>query len=159
VSDAQTAYEKTLTGIAPALAGASLIYGAGMLESGMTMDLGQMIIDNEAISLIRQFVRGVRVDDEALAVDLIDQVGPGGEFVSSEHTLLHMREGSMPRLFDRDVRAVWEAGGATDIAARARDEARRVVAEHKVEELPTDVLEEIDRIRRLADAQAGAPGS
>ena len=49
MSDAQTAYEKTLTGLAPALAGASLIYGAGMLESGMTCDLGQMVMDNETI--------------------------------------------------------------------------------------------------------------
>ena len=69
MSDAQTAYEKTLTGLAPALAGASLIYGAGMLESGMTCDLGQMVMDNEAIALIRKFVAGVSVDDETLAVD------------------------------------------------------------------------------------------
>jgi len=156
VSDAQTAYEKTLTGLAPALAGASLIYGAGMLESGMTCDLGQMVMDNEAIALIRQLVAGVPVNDETLAVDLIEQVGPGGEFISTDHTLRHMREASQPRLFDRSVRAAWEAAGATDLAMRARDEARRVLAEHVVEPLPNDVLEQIDHIVVQADRDAGA---
>jgi trimethylamine--corrinoid protein Co-methyltransferase len=156
VSDAQTAYEKTLTGLAPALAVASLIYGAGMLESGMTCDLGQMVMDNEAIGLIRKLIAGVLVDDETLAVDLIDQVGPGGEFVSSDHTLRHMREASQPRLFDRGVRAVWEAAGATDLADRARDEARRVLAEHVVAPLPDDVLQQIEHIVARADREAGA---
>ena len=156
MSDAQTAYEKLLTGLAPALAGSSLIYGAGMLESGMTCDLGQMVMDNEAIALIRKFVAGVPVDDETLAVDLIDEVGPGGDFISSAHTLRHMREASQPRLFDRGVRTVWEEAGALDMATRARNEARRVLAEHVVEPLPSDVLEQIDHIVAQADRDAGA---
>ena len=156
MSDAQTAYEKTLTGLAPALAGASLIYGAGMLESGMTCDLGQMVMDNEAIALIRKFVGGVPVNDETLAVDLIDRVGPGGHFISTNHTRRHMREASQPQLFDRSVRAFWEEAGATDLATRARNEARRVLAEHAVEPLPEDVLEQIGRIVARADRDAGA---
>ena len=155
MSDAQTAYEKTLTGLAPALAGASLIYGAGMLESGMTCDLGQMIMDNENIALIRQLVRGVPVSDETLAVDLIHEVGPGGDFISTEHTLRHMRETSLPRLWDRDVRAAWEAAGATDLPQRAHAEARRVVAEHEPVPLPDDVLAEIRAIVQAADAAVG----
>lgn len=152
MSDAQSAYEKTLTGLAPALAGASLIYGAGMLESGMTCDLGQMVMDNEAIAMIRQLVRGVPVCDETLAVDLIHEVGPGGEFISTGHTLQHMREASQPRLWDRDVFAAWQATGATDLAQRAREEARRVVAEHRPEPLPADVRAELARIVDAADA-------
>lgn len=155
MSDAQTAYEKTLTGLAPALAGASLIYGAGMLESGMTCDLGQMVMDNENIALIRHLVRGVPVSEETLAVDLIHRVGPGGEFISTDHTLRHMREASLPKLWDRDVRTVWEAAGATDLATRARDEARRVVAEHTVVPLPDDALAEIRNIVQAADATVG----
>ena len=155
MSDAQTAYEKTLTGLAPALAGASLIYGAGMLESGMTCDLGQMVMDNENIALIRQLVRGVPVTPETLAVDLIHEVGPGGEFISSDHTMRHMREASMPKLWDRDVSAAWEESGATDLATRAREEARRVVAEHRPEPLPDDVLAELHRIVQAADASLG----
>jgi trimethylamine---corrinoid protein Co-methyltransferase len=156
VSDAQVAYEKTLTGLAPALAGASLIYGAGMLESGMTCDLGQMVMDNEAITLIRQFVRGVPVTDETLAVDLIDAVGPAGEYVSTDHTYRHMREASQPGLFSRDVREMWEEGGSTELAERAHEQARRVLAEHTIEPLPDDVLARIDGIVRQADHDIGA---
>jgi len=113
-------------------------------------------MDNEAIALIRKFVAGVPVDDETLAVDLIDEVGPGGDFISSAHTLRHMRESSQPRLFDRGVRTVWEEAGALDMATRARNEARRVLAEHVVEPLPSDVLEQIDHIVAQADRDAGA---
>lgn len=122
----------------------------------MTCDLGQMVMDNENIALIRKLVQGVPVNDETLAVDLIDEVGPGGAFVSTEHTLRHMREASQPKLWDRDVRAAWEAHGATDLAARARAEARRVVAEHTPEPLPAGVLAELRRIVRKADETVGA---
>ena len=156
MSDAQAAYEKILTGLAPALAGASLIYGAGMLESGMTCDLGQLVMDNEAISLIRHFVRGVPVTDETLAVDEIDAVGPGGEFISTDHTLRHMRASSQPRLLNRDVRDPWVAAGAADLATRANEEARRVLAEHRPEALDKDVLNEIGTIARRVDRGIGA---
>jgi trimethylamine--corrinoid protein Co-methyltransferase len=127
-----------------------------MLESGMTCDLGQMVMDNEAIALIRQFVRGITVTDETLALDLIHQVGPGGEFVSSDHTFRHMREASQPRLFSREVREMWEEAGSTGLADRARQRAREVLASHAVEPLPDDVRGHIDAIVMRADRQVGA---
>ena len=76
----------------PALAGANLIYGLGMIESGMTFDFGQLVMDDEFAGMIKQCVRGIRVDDEALAVDVIDDIGPFGDFLSHDHTMAHMRE-------------------------------------------------------------------
>jgi trimethylamine--corrinoid protein Co-methyltransferase len=116
-------------------------------------------MDNETISLIRHLVRGVPVTDETLAVDVIDEIGPQGEFISSEHTLKHMHEATMPKLYHRDVRDAWEAQGATDMATRARDEARRIVAEHEVEPLEPGVLTEIARIKHEADVVVGASAS
>jgi len=52
--DAQAAHEKTITNLAAALAGANLIYGMGMLESGMTWSHEQFIIDNDIVWLLRQ---------------------------------------------------------------------------------------------------------
>ncbi len=121
----------------------------------MTCDLGQMVMDNENIALIRKLVQGVPVNDETLAVDVIHEVGPGGDFVATEHTLRHMREASQPKLWDRDVRAAWEANGATDLAERGRACARRVLAEHKPDPLPDDVLAEIRRLVDKAEAAAG----
>ena len=69
MTDAQSGHEKTLTGLLPALAGANLIYGLGMLESGVTMDYGQLVLDNEIARLIKYTVAGIPVNDETLAVE------------------------------------------------------------------------------------------
>ncbi len=136
------------------MAGANLIYGAGMIESGVTMDLGQLVIDNEIISMIRQFVAGVPVNDETLAAGVIHDVGPRGEYLSHEHTLRHMKEASRPKLIDRRVREAWMELGGTDLPTRARGEARRVLAEHTIEPLPDDVLAELGRIVEKAERES-----
>jgi trimethylamine---corrinoid protein Co-methyltransferase len=126
-----------------------------MIESGVTMDLGQLVIDNELIAMIRQFVAGVPVNDETLAVDEINDVGARGEYLSREHTLRHMAEASRPKLFDRRVREAWLALGASDLATRARGEATRVIAEHQVEPLPEEVTAELRQIVERADRETG----
>jgi trimethylamine---corrinoid protein Co-methyltransferase len=125
------------------LAGANLIYGAGMFESGITFDYGQLLIDNDIAAIIRRYVRGIPVNEETLAVDLIHEIGPKGDYLSCGHTMKHMRETILPPLFDRRVRQEWEADGATDIYTRATEESRRVLAEHVVEPLPESVQAEI----------------
>jgi trimethylamine---corrinoid protein Co-methyltransferase len=125
------------------LAGANLIYGAGMFESGITFDYGQLLIDNEIAAIIRRYVQGIPVNEETLAVDLIHEIGPKGDYLSCDHTMKHMRETILPPLFDRRVRQEWQADGATDLYARATEESRRVLAEHVVEPLPESVQNEI----------------
>ncbi len=63
------------------MAGANQIYGAGMIESGVTFDCAQLVIDDEIAAMIEYVVRGFRVDDEALAVEDIAAVGPFGDFL------------------------------------------------------------------------------
>ena len=75
--DAQSGHEKTITGLLPALAGANLIYGLGMIEMGMTIDYGQMVMDNEFARMIKYVVQGIPVNDETLAVDVIHEIGVG----------------------------------------------------------------------------------
>jgi trimethylamine--corrinoid protein Co-methyltransferase len=125
------------------LAGANLIYGAGMFESGITFDYGQLLIDNEIAAIIRRYVQGIPVNEETLAVDLIHEIGPKGDYLSCDHTMKHMRETILPPLFDRRVRQEWQADGATDLYARATEESRRVLAEHAVEPLTESVQNEI----------------
>jgi trimethylamine--corrinoid protein Co-methyltransferase len=74
VTDAQSGHEKTLTGLLPALAGANLIYGLGMLESGVTMDYGQLVLDNEIARLIKYSVGGIPVNDETVGVEVLSHV-------------------------------------------------------------------------------------
>ena len=120
MGDAQSGHEKTLTAVLPALAGANLIYGLGMLESGVTFDYGQLVMDDEIARMIKHVVSGIPVDDETLAVEDIAQVGSFGDFLSLDATLRHMREQSQPKLIDRRVREDWTSMGATDLHDRAR---------------------------------------
>ena len=138
-----------------ALAGANLIYGAGMIESGVTFDCGQFVMDNEFAKMIKHTVMGIPVNDETLAVEDIAQVGAFGDFLSLDATLKHMRELSQPVILDRRVREDWEARGATDLATRARARALELVETHEPLPLDADVADQIHRIIEAADREKG----
>ena len=137
------------------MAGANLIYGAGMLESGVTFDCAQFVMDNEIARMIKHIVGGIRVDDEALAVEDIAAVGAFGDFLSLDATMRHMRELSQPTVLDRRVREDWEARGATDLYTRCREQARDVLREYHPEPLPDDVAARIHAIVEDTDRTAG----
>jgi trimethylamine--corrinoid protein Co-methyltransferase len=149
----QTGHEKTLTALTAALAGTNLIYGLGMIESGVTFDYAQLVIDNEMARMVKQVVGGVRVDDESLAVDDIAAVGSSGDFLSLDATMRHMRETSQPELIDRRVREDWERRGATDMYQRAMEKAKELLADHHPEPLPDDVLRQVRGIVDKADRE------
>jgi trimethylamine--corrinoid protein Co-methyltransferase len=155
VVDAQSGHEKTLTGLMPALAGANLIYGLGMIESGMTFDFGQLVMDNEFAGMIKLCVGGIPVSDETLALDVIGEVGPFGDFLSHDHTLAHMRAQSQPALIDRRVREDWKAAGSTTLYDRALEEARQILDTHVPDPLPDGVADELKAIIRDAEHELG----
>ncbi len=138
-----------------ALAGANQIYGAGMIESGVTFDFAQLVMDDEFARMIKHCVAGIRVDDESLAVDDIGAVGSFGDFLSLDATLRHMREQSQPRLLDRRVREEWAAAGSTDLYGRARVRAQQIVREYRPEPLDADVAAAIRRLVEAADRERG----
>jgi trimethylamine--corrinoid protein Co-methyltransferase len=129
-----------------ALAGANLIYGLGMLEMGVTFDFGQLVMDNEFAQMIRYCVNGLPVNDETLAVAAIKEVGQFKDFVTHESTYTHMKSISHPKLLDRRNRAKWNERGGTDLHHRALEEARTILARHKVPELPESVRAELRAI-------------
>lgn len=138
-----------------ALAGANLIYGLGMLESGVTFDFGQLVMDNEFARMIKCVVNGIPVNDETLAVDVIDTVGPFQQFLTQRHTFDHMRKMSQPKLMDRKVRDKWQKDGGRSMHEKAMDEARRILAEHKPKPLPEDVLSKMRSIVAETEAELG----
>jgi trimethylamine--corrinoid protein Co-methyltransferase len=139
----------------PALAGANLIYGLGMIEMGMTIDYGQLVMDNEFARMIKHVVQGIPVNDETLAVDVIHEIGIGKNFLSHDHTFKHMRSQSQPKLIDRRTREDWEAGGSADIYQRALEEARYILENHKPEPLPENVLTTIRSMVEESEAELG----
>jgi trimethylamine--corrinoid protein Co-methyltransferase len=138
-----------------ALAGANLIYGSGMIESGVTFDCGQFVMDNEFARMIKHCVGGIAVSDETLAVDDIVQVGAFGDFLSLDATLRHMRELSQPEFLDRRVREEWEERGSSDLHARCLAKAREVLADYQPVQLDDDVKKRIHAIVEETDRLAG----
>ena len=150
--DAQASHEKTITSLLPALAGANVIYGLGMLELGITFDFAQLVIDNEIAEAVKYAVKGIPVSEANLAIDVIRDVGIGGEFVSHMHTFENFKQHQFDsRLFNRQMRETWEAAGGKDLLERAREKAKYILENHQPDPLPqgTDALFE----EAIADAE------
>lgn len=126
-----------------------------MLEMGVTFDFGQLVMDNEFARMIKHAVRGIPVNDETLAVDVIKEVGPFKDFLSHKHTLRHMRSQSQPVLIDRRRRSKWEQAGGTDIYQRATEKAREILETHKPEPLPDSVLSTLRSIVEETEDELG----
>jgi trimethylamine--corrinoid protein Co-methyltransferase len=137
------------------LAGANLIFGAGMIESGVTIDYAQLVLDNEIARLVKHVVAGIPVNDDTLLVDDICAVGSFGDFLSLPSTYAHMREQSQPRIIDRRVREDWEADGSPDAYTRALTQAREILAGHAPVPLPDDAQTQIRSIVGDADRELG----
>ena len=151
MGDEQLGHEKTLTALVPALAGASLLYGSGMTESGVTFDCAQFVLDNEFARMIKRVVRGIEVTDLSMLVDDIHEVGPFGDYLSLDSTLARMREPSTSTLLDRRVREDWEADGSKDSYERAQVKAREILETHHPEPVDADALAQVRAIVDEAD--------
>ena len=138
-----------------ALAGANQIYGAGMIESGVTFDCAQLVVDDEIAAMIKHTVLGMPVDDEQMAVEDIAAVGPFGDFLSLDATLRHMRELSQPRYLDRRVREDWKERGGSDLYERARVAALEMIESHEPEPLDPDAAQQVRAIVEAADRERG----
>jgi trimethylamine--corrinoid protein Co-methyltransferase len=140
--DIQAGMEKAQSAIQVALAGTNFIHhAAGMLEDMSTIAYEQFVIDNEMLGMAMRAVRGIDVNDDTLALDAIERVGPGGHYLADEHTMRYMRtEHYYPsQVFDRQGRDEWEDDGATDAWLRGKDLARKILAEHQPEPLDSEV--------------------
>jgi trimethylamine--corrinoid protein Co-methyltransferase len=129
-----------------------------MIEMGMTIDYGQLVMDNEFAKMIKLVVQGIPVNDETLAVDVIRQVGVGKDFLSHDHTYKHMRSQSQPELIDRRMREDWEAAGKKDLHERAVETACHILETHKPESLSENVQAELRSIVEEAESELGVSG-
>jgi trimethylamine--corrinoid protein Co-methyltransferase len=141
--DVQAGYEKGITGVAAALAGANYIHhSAGLLESLLTIAYEQYVIDDDINGAIMRMVRGIEVTDETLSVDVIEEVCRGeGHFLGTQQSLeLMTTEYFYPHSTDRQSRENWEAGGSLDMRERARRKAKQILQNHR----PTPIAPEVD---------------
>lgn len=128
-----------------------MIYGIGMLEGGLTWDYAQLLMQNEMVRMILHTVKGVPVNDEKIAFDVLAGVGAGGEYISHEHTFKHFKELSKSELLDRTNREAWTAAGSKDIVEKSYEKAIEILESYKPDPLPDDVQRELKRI--VAEAE------
>ena len=149
-------HEKTLTALLPALAGANVIYGLGNIETGITMDYGQMVMDDELAEMLKFTLQGIPVNDETLAVDVIHEIGHSKDYLSHDHTMAHMRSAQThPSLIDRRMRADWEAAGGTSIYERSWEKAMDILENYQPEPLPDDVQKSLRSIVEETESEFG----
>jgi len=147
VPDAQAGLEKGMTLLMGALAGADIFGHLGIAGMDQGSCLAQLIIDNEMLGHARRTLRGITIDDRSLALDVIRQVGPGGNYLAEEHTARSFRgEFFFPSLLDRNQWETWVAQGGTTMLDRALATQQRILATHEVPAPDADVLAEVDAI-------------
>jgi len=125
----------------------------GMLELGITFDLTQLVMDNEMTRMISRAVEGISINDENMGLDVIKQVGPGGNFLSTEHTLRHMREQSHSKLIDMKMWQPWQNSGSKGMVERAHEELLSILKNHKPEPLSAGMLAALHSIVENAEKE------
>jgi len=136
--DCQAGYESGMGSLLVALSGANFIHdAAGLMEFDLTASYEKVVIDNEILARTHRVLRGIEVNDDTIALDLMLEVGPGNDYLGQEHTVKYMRSEFGPYLIsDREKRERWEAEGAKDASRRANEVAKKILCEHKP--LPVD---------------------
>jgi trimethylamine--corrinoid protein Co-methyltransferase len=144
----QAIYEKTFSICQCALAGSNYVHhAAGVLESLLSIDYGQFVIDNEIIGMAMKMIAGIKVDADRLAIDLIREVGPGGNFFSTRHTRKYLRDEYLePMLMPRDARTSPETiqgNQQLQILSYAREKAMEIIDRHETLAIPSAIDKQI----------------
>jgi trimethylamine--corrinoid protein Co-methyltransferase len=152
--DVQMGLERMMTVLVPFMAGADSISGMGGAWEGAS-SLEMMVIDNEIWNDIERLSRGFQVDQESLAQDLVDRVGPMGSFLSVPQTMKAIRAGEfrVSPLWDKRVSDKAAREGARTLQESAREKAKQILKEQVPEALDRDVLEGISRIAKEASKE------
>jgi trimethylamine--corrinoid protein Co-methyltransferase len=153
LADQQAAAEAALTMLADAVCGGHMIHDAGYLESAFTGSLTQLVLCDEIAAWVRAFTAPVDLSDEALALDVIDAVGPGGLFLLHKHTRRHARDSFQPRLFDRNTRERWASAGALDATSRAAARVDEILATPAAKALPEDCRRAVHSVIERAESR------
>jgi trimethylamine--corrinoid protein Co-methyltransferase len=144
--DEQSAIESSMQIISNALSGGHMVHDVGFIDSAMSTSLDQVVMCDEIIGYARRIARGVEINDETLALDVINEVGPGGEFLTHKHTFTHFKkEFWTPRLLDRSRYQNW-IKNPKDMRQRVHQRTKEILENHKAPALSQEVMAKLDVI-------------
>ncbi len=146
VLDQQCGMEVTLSLMTALLHGANIVHDVGFMDSGLQGSLQLQVIANDTIGFLRAATAGVVVDEETLALDVVEELGPTGDYLGHEHTLRHYREPFYSTLADKGTHSQWVERGATAMEERAARQVDKILEQHQPEPLSADVQKDLKRI-------------
>jgi trimethylamine--corrinoid protein Co-methyltransferase len=148
----QASYERAMNSLIPMLSWPDLIVGSGLLGGSIILSLEQLVIDTEVFRMSRQAHRGILTHEEMWLDEVIQRVGPGGNFLGEKSTIANMRSGEwlIPHLGVHETRKAWENAGKKDILDEAREKVEHILSTYQPLPLGDDVEKELDKIQESA---------
>jgi trimethylamine--corrinoid protein Co-methyltransferase len=146
--DFQCGYEKALLAIIAALSGAHIIYLCGSLFGELTFHPIQAVLDNDLSGIVGRFIRGVEINQDTIALDLINEIGPiPGFYLDKQHTRdWWKKEHFVPRVADRLSIAEWKENGKRGAFDYAKDRVQDILSTYKPKPLTQSQEEEVEEI-------------
>jgi trimethylamine--corrinoid protein Co-methyltransferase len=151
--DVQAGYETTFNLLLAVLAGFNFItYALGSIDLSLSISYEKILTDYDLLGMIERLVRGVEVSDRTLALDVIDEIGPGGHYLAHKHTReYHAKEHFIPQILDTQSYESWAKAGSKDLRDKAKEEVRKILAEHHPPRLDKDIENELEEYTKQVD--------
>lgn len=154
VFDEQAALEATINIATAGLVGGNMIHDVGYLDAGLTSSMELLVASDEIIDMVKRILRGIPVDDEAMALQVMDDIGPGGHFLEHDHTYYRFKDEIWrPKLIDRQNWEGWNAAGAKRYGERAHERVIDILETETEPLLDEAMYKELRHICELADAR------
>ena len=147
VLDQQAGWDNAFTLLTAALSGVNLVHDVGYLGQGLISSLESCVMCDEGIGQIKRFMKGIDVNLDTLAIDVIDQVGPGGHYLDTEHTMKHFKEELwVPTLMNREKLDVWKLNGEKTYGEKVKAKVDYILNNHHPEQIADSIQAEIKAI-------------
>jgi trimethylamine--corrinoid protein Co-methyltransferase len=152
LTDMQAAIESTTQILFSSLSGATLVHDIGFLDCADIGSLEMLVMSDEIIAMTKRIMQGIEINHETLMLDLIDKVGPSGEYISSDETARRCRkEITILELMDRDPWDEWKENNSMTLYNRIRRRLHNILETHEPLPVPEGVKSEIDTILKTAE--------
>ncbi len=157
--DAQAAYESVFSMWGLTMGGGNFVmHGAGWLEGGLVASFEKFALDCDLIQMVSEFLQPLDTSEDALGVEAIREVGPGGHFFGAQHTLdRYSTAFYSPIISDWRNNQQWEAAGKPEAAQRTNTVYKQALAEYAEPTLDPAIREELDAFVEKRKREGGAP--
>ncbi|MFW6413726.1 MAG: trimethylamine methyltransferase family protein [Verrucomicrobiota bacterium] len=151
--DPQSAMEAAFSINAAMLTGPEFVHDNGYTESGITGDIFQTVLDDEILGMARTIQKGIDTSEEALAVDVINNVGSGGHYLYEDHTMDWYKEHWQPTLMDRNSYEDWDAAGRSTMKERVIKKTRDIIDNYEgpISKVPEEAKKDINKLLEGAE--------